>query len=110
MNEQGLLEILDLTPVKDKLERFDEAVRELMDKYFDLVWLARTKPNEELLSDEHYEIMAAVKKVEDKWPKDVKELYECDNNWQHGFNSGMLACSRPSNLTYSLKNINCISY
>ena len=59
---------------------------ELMEKYFDLVWLARSTDD----SVEHIR-----QEVHEKWPKEAEELGDPDSgNWHHGFNSGMLACLR----------------
>lgn len=93
MNEQGHIEVITLTTPEEKIKRFDHIVGELMTKYFDLVWLAR-KDTEELMREERYEILKTIKEVEAKYPQEVNELYECESNWQHGFNSGMLACLR----------------
>lgn len=92
MNNETL-EILYLTPDKDKISRFNEAVEDLMGKYFDLVWLAR-KDMQELMEEEKYEILAMIKEIEQKYPEEVKALDGDDTNWHHGFNSGMLACCR----------------
>jgi hypothetical protein len=93
MNKQGHIEIVSLTTDTEKINRFDHIVSELMGKYFDLVWLAR-KDEDELIKEERYEILKTIRDIEAKYPQEVKELYECESNWQHGFNSGMLACLR----------------
>lgn len=93
MIEQGFLEILNLTADKDKIERFNKIVSELMDKYFDLVWLARSD-RDALLKSEIYEALSKINEIESKYEIEVKALYEDDTNWHHGFNSGMLACLR----------------
>jgi len=79
-----------------KRERVKKAV-ELMtehctNKYFDLVWYAR-KDKAKLIEEEKYEIIHSMQKIENKYPEEVRELGE-DDNWSHGFNSGMLAASR----------------
>lgn len=56
-------------------------------KYFDLVWYARTTPGEPASQDGR-------KRVEAAWSTDVEELRSDDSNWQHGFNSGCLAAFR----------------
>lgn len=64
------------------------------DKYFDLVWYAR-KDSAKLLEDEQYEILASIKKIEEKYPKETQELNDPKlSDWSHGFNSGMLASAR----------------
>lgn len=89
----AVLELKYLTPPEEKLERLDEALRKFMSKYFDLVWLARCD-QDKLLQEERYEGMAAVKRIEEAYPEEVKQLYESEDNWQHGFNSGVLAFAR----------------
>ena len=56
-------------------------------KYFDLVWYARTSQDEPLSADGR-------KRVEAAWSADLEELRSDDSNWQHGFNSGCLAAFR----------------
>ena len=56
-------------------------------KYFDLVWYARTTPDEPASQ-------AGRKRVEAAWSVDLDELRSDDSNWQHGFNSGCLAAFR----------------
>ncbi len=89
----GVLELKFLTPPEEKLERLDEPLRKFMTMYFDLVWLARCD-QDKLLEEERYEGMAAVKRIEEAYPEEVKQLYESEDNWQHGFNSGVLAFAR----------------
>lgn len=81
-----------------KRERVKKAV-ELMtenccNKYFDLVWYAR-KDVVKLLEEERYETLATIKKIEEKYPQETKELNNPElADWSHGFNSGMLASAR----------------
>jgi hypothetical protein len=56
-------------------------------KYFDLVWYARTTPDEPVSQ-------AGRQRVEAAWSADLEELRSGDSNWQHGFNSGCLAAFR----------------
>lgn len=93
MNDDGLLEIICHTSDEEKVKRFDEISSRFHHKYFSLVWYARSD-REKLMREEIYEGLKRMKEVEDEFPEDVKELIECDSNWQHGFNSGMLACIR----------------
>lgn len=62
---------------------------ELAEKYFDLVWFVRRGPDDmpEESKKPYYEILK-------KYPNEIKKLDECDDNWQHGFNSGVLATLR----------------
>jgi hypothetical protein len=93
MNEQGFLEIVCNTTSEEKVRRFYEVSHRFHEKYFSLVWLARTD-REDLLNLEKYEVLKRIKEIEEKYPEEVEELEKCNSNWQHGFNSGMLACIR----------------
>jgi hypothetical protein len=65
--------------------------KELMDKYRDLVWLARKKSED----FENPIIKLQIDKVCNKYPEESQQLLEGENtDWEHGFNSGMLACLR----------------
>lgn len=78
-----------------KSQRLKEAVKLMLehcDKYCDLVWYARNnKPTH--LENENYEALALLQNIRKKYPSEIKSLGE-DDNWSHGFNSGMLAASR----------------
>lgn len=79
-----------------KRERFKKAMEVISqneDKYFDIVWWTR-KNEKELLIEQRYDVLASCQKVKEKYPEEVKKIKECPDNWQHGFNSGMLACLR----------------
>ena len=81
-----------------KRQRVKEAVALMIknscEKYFDLVWYAR-KDEQKLIEEERYDILATLKKVEAKYPKETQELNDPElSDWSHGFNSGMLAASR----------------
>jgi len=56
-------------------------------KYFDLVWYARTSPDEPVSQPGR-------RRVEAAWSADLETLRSDDSNWQHGFNSGCLAAFR----------------
>jgi len=56
-------------------------------KYFDLVWYARTSPDEPVSQPGR-------RRVEAAWSADLEALRSDDSNWQHGFNSGCLAAFR----------------
>lgn len=67
------------------VEGLKKRLSNLQAKYNDLVWYARSDfPRNHKLK----------KPVENKYKEDIKKLRECDDNWQHGFNSGMLAATR----------------
>lgn len=64
-----------------------ENAGEMYDKYSDLVWYARTKPeNIDILG-----VRENIIRIEESYPEDVKNLKDDDSNWFHGFNSGCLA-------------------
>jgi len=82
----------------NKRERVKKAIALMIehcnDKYFDLVWYAR-RDKSELIEKEQYEIIHTMQKIEDKYPEEIKRLTDFESgDWEHGFNSGMLATSR----------------
>ena len=100
---------------KDYLEQEDKSMEnsreevldilaEYEDKYFDLVWYARKQPVEnkeywdKVREDIREGAFKCMKKVEAKYPKEVKALSEetriSSPDWEHGFNSGCLAAFR----------------
>ena len=85
------------TTVEEKSKRFDLINGEFMSKYLDLVWFARSNPDK-LVEEERYEmvkdVISSLQKIADKYPKEVAELCADETNWQHGFNSGVLAYAR----------------
>ncbi len=63
-------------------------LEELEKKYFDLVHLARCDPDEEDING-HQEA------IRQKYPEEAAALADPEGgDWQHGFNSGMLAAVR----------------
>ncbi len=59
-------------------------------KYADLLWYARTSP-------EHINIKGVKEnkeRIEKLYPNEVTELQSENGDWQHGFNSGMVAALR----------------
>jgi len=66
----------------------EEVLNDLENKYFDLVWYARCNP-EKLLQDEIYEGLQQMKRIETTYPDEINI-----DDFQHGFNSGMLASIR----------------
>ena len=57
-------------------------------KYFDLVWLARSRPEDGTLA------AAKREKVRTLYPDEAGELSGEHSDWQHGFHSGCLAALR----------------
>jgi hypothetical protein len=69
-----------------KKEIFDLVI-EKQQKYFELVWYARSYKNRNL--DVVLEHRARIEKL---YPNEIANLNDLDSSdWQHGFNSGMLA-------------------
>ena len=65
-------------------------VEKMMEKYLSLVWYARKRPEDYAIKG----VEAEVKSVEFLYPEEVKQLKGKHSDWQHGFNSGMLAATR----------------
>lgn len=69
----------------------EEKLKEIENKYFDLVWYARK-------TDEDRETIPVVDKhmtrIEEEYPDEIHELTVYMPEWSHGFNSGALAISR----------------
>ena len=78
---------ISATPQHEKIR----ILHEKNEKYLDLVWLARKKPEDR----KDRTINAVIKRVEYSYPKEVADLSSVENgDWHHGFNSGMLAALR----------------
>ena len=78
-----------------------EAIREKEDFYFHLVWYARKAPPDDdeywgdAPNDIYLKAQQAMKDLEARCPEEVERLKSADEgDWQHGFNSGMLAGMR----------------
>jgi hypothetical protein len=69
-------------------------IDELEHKYDDLVWYARANPDKPALPEIQEQRLQAMHQVETNHPRDVEALRRDPTNWQHGFNSGMLAAAR----------------
>jgi hypothetical protein len=90
LSEERMIELFDVLEmtIPERPHGIREKIDELVGKYFELVWLARKDP-EEFAGKDFYE------KVAQKYPKELLKLQDPNNgDWQHGFNSGMLACAR----------------
>lgn len=89
--------VITLTTAEEKSKRFDFINNQLMEKYFELVWFARADPEKARNNGEKELFKIITKKlgeIADKYPKEVRELCGDGSNWEHGFNSGILAYSR----------------
>ena len=69
------------------------------DKYDRLVWFARKAPADHpswnnVPADIKRGALNAASQVEEMYPDEVDELHGEHSDWQHGFNSGMLAALR----------------
>jgi hypothetical protein len=75
---------------KEILENTLHTVKEMESKYFDLVWYARSSPQ-----NDHIEgVLENRKRIEESYPTEVNHLIHGEGDWEHGFNSGMLAGMR----------------
>ena len=92
LNEEQELELLSELEKKVKREKgIGDRISEIMEKYFDLVWMAR---RDEALMRARPDIRKTFNKLVAKYPGELEKLQSEEGDWQHGFNSGMLACSR----------------
>ena len=67
-------------------------MEELMEKYERLVWYARKSPE---LIEMFPQIQSSIQEIEALYPEETDALNTPDaGDWQHGFNSGMLAALR----------------
>lgn len=64
------------------------ALSEMEKKYFDLVWLARKRPDDKAIAAD------AIARVRRAYPEEVERLGGEHGQWEHGFNSGCLAAFR----------------
>ena len=69
------------------VEGAEKILTALEKKYFDLVWLARKRPEDTIAAD-------AVARVRLEYPDEVSRLGGEHGDWEHGFNSGCLAAFR----------------
>jgi len=68
---------------------------ELEAMYCSLVWYARGSCfGDDVDKDIYRSALKARAKVEAEYPEEVGEFADGPNDWQHGFNSGMLAAVR----------------
>ena len=64
-------------------------VQKLESKYCDLVWYARSSPKHDHIKG----VLENRKRIEESYPSEVESFLD-GPDWQHGFNSGMLAGMR----------------
>lgn len=89
-----------ITPTKPDLSDVQDAIRDLEAKYDSLVWYARSMPAsattywEKVPSEIRDGAFRAQMRVEEDYPEDITELRNSEDNWTHGFNSGVLAALR----------------
>ena len=92
LNEEQELELLSALEKKVKREKSIKwRIKQIMEKYFDLVWMAR---KDEALMRARPDIRKIFNETSAKYPGELKKLHSEEGDWTHGFNSGMLACSR----------------
>lgn len=86
-----------MAAVKERrLTRAEMAVHTLLPKYETLVWYARKPPKgegywPETPADIRERAYKAIDEAERKYPKECEALAGENGDWEHGFNSGMLA-------------------
>ena len=72
-------------------EQILEEVIKLQDKYCDLVWYARSSPNNDHIKG----VKENKERIEKSYPTEVDNFLNGRSpDWEHGFNSGMLAGMR----------------
>ncbi len=82
--------LTELELLRKKLTFLETVIKSKCDYSFDLVWLARKRPEDlKLLS-----VKRSIEKIETKYPDKVAELESDDSDWYHGYNSACLALSR----------------
>jgi len=67
-----------------------EIIIEKHDKYSDLLWYARSGPENESIKG----VKENVDRIETLYPNEVEKLQSENGDWQHGFNSGVVAIIR----------------
>ena len=77
------------TDHKEDRSELQIELKKLYDKYWSLVWYARSNPNCSDLLPHKEKMLNARARIEEKYPDDVESLRT--DNWSHGFNSGCLA-------------------
>ena len=83
----------ELAEVKKALEAVKSKAAEGGEKYFDLVWIMR-RNIEAVLADPEHPSRPKVVEILAKYPHEMRKFETINPDWQHGFNSGMLAASR----------------
>jgi hypothetical protein len=69
------------------INQLNARLRELENKHFNLVWYSRS-------DSMRPDIVASRKEVEQKYPRETRELHGKHGDWEHGYNSGVLATAR----------------
>ena len=67
-----------------------ENLQQKHNKYSDLLWYARRNPLNESIKG----VKENKERIEELYPNEVKELQSENGDWNHGFNSGMVAALR----------------
>ena len=83
----------ELEEVKKALEAVKSKAAKDSEKYLDLVWIARCNIDA-VLSDPDHPSRPGVVEIMAKHRLELRKLQGQDGDWQHGFNSGLLAASR----------------
>ena len=83
----------ELAEVKKALDAVQGKAAEDSQKYRELVWIAR-RNIDDVLADPEHPSHPGVVEIMAKHPLELRKLQGQDGDWQHGFNSGLLAASR----------------
>jgi len=67
-----------------------ETILHKQDKYVDLLWYARSKPENESIKG----VKENKERIQKLYPNEVKKLQSERGDWQNGFHSGMVAGMR----------------
>ena len=67
-----------------------ENILQKQDKYVDLLWYARSGPENESIKG----VKENKERIEELYPNEVKELQSENGDWSHGFHSGIVAALR----------------
>ena len=110
LNEEQELELMSALEQKVKREKSIKGrIGEIMEKYLDLVWMAR---KDDALMRARPDIRKIFNEKSAKYPGELEKLQSEEGDWRHGFNSGMLACSRLLNayaIPYDYKKADDVS-
>tara|TARA_R110002124_G_scaffold285171_1_gene463374 strand:+ start:100 stop:411 length:312 start_codon:yes stop_codon:yes gene_type:complete len=82
--------------MSDKLNKKDsyEFLNQLTEKYLDLVWYARCEAFIGQKPAPSHSTAIQLERIERLFPEETNQLKNNEDNWTHGYNSGVLAALR----------------